>query len=84
MDDAALPNDNWLKEAVDLFNQLNEMGDDWEKMVRKTSIGADGSRIFVHPDKDGKLIEYAFFHNKKLQCVKGVVQFGLYTRGPPR
>ena len=83
MVDAAFPNNNWLKEAIDLFNRLNKMGDDWKKMVRNVSVGADGSKSFVNSDMDGKLFEYAFFHNKKLECMKAVVQFGLYSRGPP-
>ncbi|CAB4031559.1 Hypothetical predicted protein [Paramuricea clavata] len=82
MEDGALPNDKWSKESVELFNQLNEMGGEWKKTRRDMRAGADGSRMFTNSAELEKLFQYAFFHNAKLQCIKAVVQFGLYTRGP--
>ena len=83
MDDAAIPNDKWSKEAVELFNQLSEMGNDWKKLYRDISTAPDGSKYFLNSAaNDGTIINYAFFHNVKLQCTKAVVEFGLYCRGP--
>jgi hypothetical protein len=82
MEDGALPNDKWSKESVELFNQLNEMGSEWKKTRRDMRAGADGSRMFTNAADLEKLFQYAFFHNTKLQCIKAVVQFRLYTRGP--
>ena len=77
--------DKCSKEFVALFNQLSKMGSDWSVVSRDPRMPriSDGSRSFtdraVEPEK---LFQYAIFENAKLQCVKAVVQFGLYTRGP--
>lgn len=83
--DSAWPNEMWSKEAVELFNKLCELGSDWKKLCRDSSLGQDGSRLFLNAYADqehAKLFEYAMFHNAKLKHLKAVVQFGLYTRGP--
>ena len=83
MADFAVPSDKWSKESVELFNRLIEMGSDWKKLYRNISTASDGSRSFLDcAVKDGKSFKYAFFLNAKLQCVKGVIEFGPYCRGP--
>ena len=80
----AVPNDKWSKESVELFNKLNRLGDDWKIHYRSIFEGPGGSRRFQSAVKDEpwKLFQYAFFHNSRLQCIKAVVQFGIYTTGP--
>ncbi|XP_028407015.1 acyl-coenzyme A thioesterase THEM4-like [Dendronephthya gigantea] len=82
--DTDVPNDKWSKESVELFNKLNKLGDDWKIHYRAMTEGPDGSRVFPSALKDEpwKFFQYAFFHNSKLQCMKAVVQFGIYLRGP--
>ena len=83
MADFAVPSDKWSRESVELFNQLNELGSDWKKLYRDISTASDGSRSFLDcAVKDGKSFKYAFFCNAKLQCSKGVIEFGPYCRGP--
>jgi hypothetical protein len=81
MEDGALHFDKCSKEFVALFNQLSEMGSDWS-VIYRDRITSDGSRSFIDAVEPEKLFQYAVFENTKLQCVKAVIQFGLYTRGP--
>jgi 7-cyano-7-deazaguanine synthase in queuosine biosynthesis len=85
MEDGALQFDKCSKEFVALFNQLSKMGSDWSVVSIKDprmSRTSDGSRSFIDAVEPEKLIQYVFFENTKLQCVKAVIEFGLYTRGP--
>jgi hypothetical protein len=84
MEDGALQFDKCSKEFVALFNQLSEMGSDWSVVSRDPSMSkiSDGSRLFTDAVEPEKLFQYAFAKNAKLQCVKAVVRFGLYARGP--
>ena len=87
IEDLALPNETWSKESLELFNELNKLTEDgkgWTK-VRPSAHnvwGSDGSRNFLRPlmEEKGKVLEYAFFYNTSLCSLRGVVQFGLYTR----
>jgi 7-cyano-7-deazaguanine synthase in queuosine biosynthesis len=86
MEDGALQFDKCSKEFVALFNQLSKMGSDWSVILSikdpRMSRTSDGSRSFIDAVEPEKLFQHVFFENTKLQCVKAVVQFGLYTRGP--
>ena len=89
MEDAAVPNDKWTKDSLELFNKLKMLtnqGEDWQKLksysntrISDGSVGRQFSRSLV---ENGKFLEYAYFCSPRLQLVKGVVQFGLYTMGP--
>ena len=83
MEDRGVPNDEWSKESVELFNRLSKMGDDWTKLRRDISVRTDGSKLFLGSNSEpGKLFEYAMFNNSKLKRLKAVVQFGPFTNGP--
>ena len=87
--DSLLPADGWSSELVDLYKQLTsdlmENGSgDW---IEHRTASHDGEkRLFtkaVISEFPGKFFEYQFFFSKKEQRIKGVVQFGPYTQGPP-
>ena len=85
-EDPALPNETWTAESIALFDKLvqetRESPDDWRRMP---SPPAEGEvRLFLrNVPEHGKVFEYAMFLNKKGRQLKGVVQFGPYTQGPP-
>jgi len=87
--DTSLPNESWTPESFELYkkltNDLMEQGNgDWVK--HRTSLYNGERRLFtkaVISELPGKFFEYQFFYNQKEQRLKGVVQFGLYTQGPP-
>ena len=87
MEDLALPNETWSKESLELFDELNKLteeGKGWTKVRSNADHmwASDGSRNFLRPlmEEKGKVLEYAFFYNTSLHSLRGVVQFGLYTR----
>lgn len=87
--DSLLPADGWSSELVDLYKQLTsdliENGSgDW--IEHRTAWHDGEKRLFtkaVISEFPGKFFEYQFFFSKKEQRIKGVVQFGPYTQGPP-
>ena len=87
--DTSLPNESWTPESFELYkkltNDLMEQGNgDWVK--HRTSLYNGERRLFtkaVISELPGKFFEYQFFYNQKEQRLKGLVQFGLYTQGPP-
>lgn len=87
--DSLLPADGWSSELVDLYKQLTndliENGNgDW--IEHRTALYDGEKRLFtkaVISEFPGKFFEYQFFFSKKEQRIKGVVQFGTYTQGPP-
>ena len=87
MVDYAVPNEEWSAESVELFNKLNKLtseGGSWEKQKSNPFRADDGSVNYLRPmvEKPGKFFEYALFINCTTKMLKGVVQFGMYTRGP--
>ena len=85
-EDFAQPNENWSPESCALYNKLlDELEDDdgdWEKLMGTPQTGE--RRLFTRAFQEhGKMFEYAFFTCKKKQKLKGVIQFGPYTQGPP-
>ena len=87
--DTSLPNESWNPESFELYkkliNDLVEHGNgDWIK--HRTSVYNGERRLFtkaVTSELPGKFFEYQFFYNTKEQRLKGVIQFGPYTQGPP-
>ena len=86
IEDRAWPNETWSRESVELFNELNKLteeGKGWTKVQTELLPLSDGSRYFLRAvEEKGAFFEYASFFNPSLRCIKQVVQFGLYTRGP--
>jgi len=84
--DLGQPNETWTPESCNLFNKLlKELAIDdgeWEKLKGNPPSG--DHRLFTRAfHEHGKSFEYAFFFCKKKQQLKGVIQFGPYTQGPP-
>nr|XP_058951624.1 acyl-coenzyme A thioesterase THEM4-like [Pocillopora verrucosa] len=83
------PNDTWTVESLDLYKKLKsdliEQGNgDW--LEHKSSIYYGERRLFTKAlvnEYPGKFFEYVFFFSKNEKKVKGVIQFGSYTQGPP-
>ena len=81
--------DSWTPDFFELYKKLTsdliEHGNgDW--INYKTALYNGEKRLFtkaVISEFPGKFFEYQFFFNKKEQRVKGVIQFGPYTQGPP-
>lgn len=85
-EDLGQPNEAWSPESCTLYNKLlNELAhddNDWEKLKGMPPSGEH--RLFTRAFYEhGKMFEYAFFFCKNKQKVKGVIQFGPYTQGPP-
>lgn len=87
--DTSLPNETWSPEAVELYKKLTtdliEQGNgDW--VQHRTSLYHGEKRLFTKAvilELPGKFFEYQLFCSAKEQRVKGVIQFGPYTQGPP-
>ena len=85
----SVPNDTWTAESCELHKRLTseliEHGNGhWSK--HKSSIHFGERRLFTKAlvtEYPGKFFEYEFFFSKKEQRLKGVIQFGPYTQGPP-
>lgn len=83
------PNDTWTVESCDLYKRLKsdlvEQGNgDW--LEHETSLHHGERRLFTKAlvnEYPGKFFEYIFFFSKNEKRVKGVIQFGPYTQGPP-
>ena len=83
------PNDTWTVESLDLYKKLKsdliEQGNgDW--LEHKSTIYYGERRLFTKAlvnEYPGKFFEYVFFFSKNEKKVKGVIQFGAYTQGPP-
>lgn len=85
-DDLGKPNENWTSESCEFFNKLSEDlendSEEWEKL--KSKLPSGDRRVFTRAfHENGKCFEYAFFFCKSKQQLKGVIQFGPYTQGPP-
>lgn len=85
----SVPNETWTVESRELYKRLTSDlikhgNGDW--CEHKSAIYHGERRLFtkalVH-EYPGKFFEYAFFFSKNEQKLKGVVQFGPYTQGPP-
>ena len=87
--DSLLPAEGWSPELVDLYKQLTsdliENGSgDW--IEHRTALHDGEKRLFtkaVISEFPGKFFEYQLFFSKKEHRIKGIVQFGPYTQGPP-
>ncbi|KAL9986320.1 hypothetical protein ACROYT_G000456 [Oculina patagonica] len=85
----SVPNDTWTAESCELHKKLTsdliEHGNgNWSK--HKSSVYHGERRLFTKAlvaEYPGKFFEYEFFFSKKEQRLKGVIQFGPYTQGPP-
>lgn len=83
------PNDTWTVESRDLYkrlkNDLAEHGNgDW--LEHETTLHHGERRLFTKAlinEYPGKFFEYIYFFSKNEKRVKGVIQFGSYTQGPP-
>lgn len=86
---ATVPNDTWTVESLELHKKLTsdliEHGNgDWSK--HKNLLYNGERRLFTKAmvtEYPGKFFEYEFFFSKKEKRLKGVIQFGPYTQGPP-
>lgn len=86
---ATVPNDTWTVESLELHKKLTsdliEHGNgNWSK--HKSSLYNGERRLFTKAlvtEYPGKFFEYEFFFSKKDQRLKGAIQFGPYTQGPP-
>ncbi|KAK3733270.1 hypothetical protein QZH41_011106, partial [Actinostola sp. cb2023] len=83
------PNESWSKETLALYNKLNKEVEQskgtWMKHVAKTVRDQSGNRTFTRClDENGKLFEYCLFYSMSEEQLKGVCQFGSYTKGPDR
>lgn len=84
-----VPNDTWTVESLKLHKKLTsdliEHGNgNWSK--HKSSLYNGERRLFTKAmvtEYPGKFFEYEFFFSTKDQRLKGVIQFGPYTQGPP-
>ena len=81
-----VPNDSWTVESLKLHKKLTsdliEHGNgNWSKYEEDRE-----RRLFTKAmatEYPGKFFEYEYFFSKKEQRLKGVIQFGPYTEGPP-
>jgi len=84
-----VPNDTWTVESLELHKKLTsdliEHGNgNWSKY--KNLLYNGERRLFTKAmatEYPGKFFEYEYFFSKKEQRLKGVIQFGPYTQGPP-
>lgn len=84
-----VPNDTWTVESLKLHKKLTsdliEHGNgNWSK--HNSSLYNGERRLFTKAmvtEYPGKFFEYEFFFSTKDQRLKGVIQFGPYTQGPP-
>lgn len=84
-----VPNDTWTVESLKLLKKLTSDliahgNGNWSK--HKSSLYNGERRLFTKAmvtEYPGKFFEYEFFFSTKDQRLKGVIQFGPYTQGPP-
>ena len=85
----AIPNKAWSSETCELYKSLRQeliQQTDGDWCEHESNIYCGEKRLFtkaVVTELPGKFFEYRFFFSQKKKSLKGVIQFGPYTQGPP-
>ncbi|XP_070543562.1 acyl-coenzyme A thioesterase THEM4-like isoform X1 [Ptychodera flava] len=85
--DMGVPNEGWTEESKQLFDELLKLTESKEWLKHKSfAKGSRSKALFSRTPsvgRPGQILEYAFFINSTQKLLKGVIQFGPQTEGPP-